>query len=195
MSDKPAAQDPPKPSIWPLVAMMMLTLWMCNRPNDPKLSLKQCGDHLHTIGVDLEKFRLSSDDKLYPATLEEVYATKTIPVCPVGGKSTYKEGYKADAKRHSYVLVCKGDHHKDAGVPSDYPRIAFGPAEHTPHQEEAQPATSPTPQATASPQSTASPQISVTPQATASPQASPSQKGAPKQGEPKKVSPSPSPKA
>ncbi len=199
MSDKPAP-NPQKPSIWPLVAMMMLTLWMCNRPADPKLNLEQCGKHLHTVGVDLEKFRLTSDDKLYPATLEEVYVNKTIPVCPVGGKNSYKEGYKADSSRASYLLVCKGEYHKDAGVPSDFPRIAFGPAEHGSSHTESHPASSPTPQATAtpqtaaSPQATASPKISVTPKATASPKASPSQKSSPKQGEPKKASPTPSAK-
>lgn len=167
MSDK-AAQEPPKPSIWPLVAMMMLTLWMCNRPADPKHHLEQCGAHLHKIGVDLEKYRLTSDDGLYPAKLEEAYGQNPLPACPSGGKNTYQEGYKPAADRRSYQLVCKGDHHTKAGVPSDYPRIAFGPAE---------------------------PTSSASPQATVSPQATPGQEKSPQQGEPKKAGPSPSPQA
>ena len=177
---------------------------MCNRPSDPKASLQQCGTHLHSVGVELEKFRLSSDDKLYPATLEEVYVNKTIPVCPVGGKNSYKEGYKADSARTSYLLVCKGEYHKEAGVPSDFPRIAFGPAEHG--ATGSHPASSPTPQATAtpqavatpqttaSPQATASPKISVTPKATASPKVTPGKESSSKQGESKKASPTPSAK-
>lgn len=200
MSDK-AAQEPPKPSIWPLVAMMMLTLWMCNRPADPKHHLEQCGAHLHKIGVDLEKYRLTSDDGLYPAKLEEAYGQNPLPACPSGGKNTYQEGYKPAADRRSYQLVCKGDHHTKAGVPSDYPRIAFGPAEQTPHRKESEPSGSPSPQATASPLATPSPQdspsphLSASPQAPISPQATPGQEKSPQQGEPKKAGPSPSPQA
>ncbi len=178
MSDK-GAKEEPKPSIWPLVAMMMLTLWMCNRPADPKHHLDQCGAHLHKIGVDLEKYRLTSDDGLYPAKLEEAYGQNPLPACPSGGKNTYKEGYKPNADRHSYQLVCKGGHHTDAGVPSDYPRIAFGPAEQTSHRKESEP----------------SPQVSPSPHLSASPQATPNQEKSPEQGESKKANPSPTPKA
>lgn len=178
MSDK-GAKEEPKPSIWPLVAMMMLTLWMCNRPADPKNNLTLCGTHLHKIGVDLEKFRFTSEDGLYPAKLEDAYGQNPLPACPEGGKSSYIEGYKPSADRKSYVLVCKGDHHVKANVPSDYPRIAFGPAEGTEHSQVNEPATNPSPGVSASPQVSATPNLSPNPQTSASPKATASPKVAP----------------
>lgn len=190
MSDKAAAQDPPKPSIWPLVAMMMLTLWMCNRPADPTTTLKQCGNNLHKIGVELEKARLLSEDGRYPSTLEAAFGKNTVPVCPDGGKNTYTKGYQPSADGTSYLLVCKGDFHSKAGVPSDYPRIAFGTAERASQSPDVTPP-SLSPQATASPQATPSPNISVTPQASATPQTAPVEKGQEGQKAPQGLSPSP----
>lgn len=196
MSDKAAAQEPPKPSIWPLVAMMMLTLWMCNRPADPSATLKQCGNHLHKIGVELEKARLLSEDGRYPSKLEAAFGKNPIPVCPDGGKNTYAQGYQPSADGSSYLLVCKGDFHSKAGVPSDYPRIAFGPAEGVSQSPDVTPTASSSPQATANPQATQSPKISVTPQVSTSPQATPNPKGSKAQeGQKASQGTSPSPQA
>lgn len=199
MSDK-GAKEEPKPSIWPLIAMMMLTLWMCNRPADPKRNLTQCGTHLHKIGVDLEKFRFTSEDRLYPAKLEDAYGQNPLPACPEGGKGSYTDGYQPSADRTSYVLVCKGDHHVKADVPPDYPRIAFGPAEGAKPSPTSEAVASPTPGAAVSPQANVSPKLSPTPQISASPQVTVSPKIAPaaqKGAEQKAQSPgqSPSPKS
>lgn len=149
---KPSA--PPGPSPWTLMLMVLLTLYICKRPADPKLGLDGCGKNLHTIGVALEKFRLSADDRLYPQKLEEVYKDGAISVCPVGGKGTYYAGYQPSADRRSYLLVCKGEHHKTAGVPSDYPRIGYGPHETGTSGEKSTSAPSPSPAGSPTPQAT-----------------------------------------
>lgn len=148
MSDKANAPKPQGFSPWTFLLMILLTLWVCQRP-DPRGQVEQCGKHLHQIGVALEKFRLGSDDGLYPRTLEEAYKKGTFPACPAAGAESYRLGYKPSADLRSYSLACQGDSHQVAGLPSDYPRIAFGPHENeTTSEEDPSPASSPS---TASP--------------------------------------------
>lgn len=185
MSDKPAAtggknEQPPAGNPWTLMFLILLSFWLCTkRPVDPKMALQECGKNLHTLGVALEKARLSSEDGLYPAKLEDVMDGQPLPVCPVGKKGTYVAGYQPSADRRSYVLVCKGDHHKAADVPSDYPRIGFGPHETPAPGEESAVQGSPTP----------------VPAASASPEATPEIKGTPTPGpaSPTPASPTPHP--
>lgn len=126
-----AAKELPPPSpmrtIINLLPLLILTWYLCqNRPDqNPRYQLDQCGAHLHTLGVALEKDRLLSPDKLYNKELTSVLPEDKMPECPVGGKESYLEGYKVNGDRTAYTLVCKGEHHKAASVPSDYPRIAF----------------------------------------------------------------------
>ncbi len=165
MSDKAAAGKGDQPqggSPWTLLLMVLLTLYICKRPN-PEAQVQACGKHLHQIGVALEKFRYGSDDGLYPKTLAEAFKNGTVPHCNAGGDDSYVNGYQPSADRRSYLLVCKGEGHKDGGLPSDYPRIAFGPHETPPSGEESavQSVASPTPAASPSPQST--PVVKTTP--------------------------------
>jgi hypothetical protein len=129
---KPSDQQAAPPT-WPYLIMLLALLYTCNRRGgDPRAQLDACGKNLHTIGATLEKYRLGTDDGLYPKTLEEAFKGKTLPVCPAGHKGTYVAGYSPSPDRRSYLLVCKGDHHKAAGVPSDYPRISFAAPEPPP---------------------------------------------------------------
>lgn len=175
------AQAPPGPSPWTLMLMVLLTLWVCNRPEDPKQGLAVCGKNLHQIGVSLERFRLTAEDGAYPKTLEEAFKSGAVPACPVGGQSTYPSGYRRASDGRSYLLVCQGDHHQAAGVPSDYPRIAFEARETSPAGEESvqqsQPPASPglepkavSPSPQASPQASQSPRPSASPSPSANPQ-------------------------
>ena len=173
MSDKPAgdkAAQQPGGNPWTLMFLVMLSFWLCTkRPVDPQIGLRDCGKNLHTLGVALEKARLGSDDGLYPAKLEEAMKGQQLPVCPVGKKGTYDAGYQPSADRRSYKLVCKGEHHKPAGVPSDYPRIGFGPHGTPVSGEESAAQGSPSPVPSASPSPKASPQESHAHQASPSP--------------------------
>jgi hypothetical protein len=111
-----------------LLPLIILTWYLCqNKPDkDPNYQLELCGKNLHTIGVALEKDRLLSEKKVYAEDLASLFTNgKTMPECPNGGPETYTEGYQPNSDRTAYVLVCKGNHHSSAGVPSDYPRIAF----------------------------------------------------------------------
>lgn len=168
MSEEEKKELPPpslRRTIWNLLPLIVLSLYLCHYSpsKQPVTQLQQCGKHLHDIGVVIEKDRLLSEDKLYNADLKAVYGSKPIPACPVGGKNTYIEGYTVSPDRKSYLLVCKGDHHKDAGVPSDYPRIAFAVPENASTEEK--PAPEQTPAETATPV-TGTPTPAVSPEAT-----------------------------
>lgn len=110
-----------------MLPLLILTWYLCNYgpSKNPKYLLKTCGQNLHTIGVAIEKDRLISEDKLYNQKLEDIFSKTSLPECPVGGKEAYLNGYTVASDRGSYLLVCKGDHHKAAEVPPDFPRIAF----------------------------------------------------------------------
>lgn len=105
--------------------MIFLTWYICQPNRNPEVQLTACGEKLHEIGVALEKSRLMSEDGLYPLDLEEAFGKGELPACPAGGKESYIEGYTLDSDRTGYLLVCKGSHHSEAGVPADYPRIGF----------------------------------------------------------------------
>lgn len=168
MSDDKQEEVPLSRTLWNLLPLILVALYLCHySPSKrPAFKLEQCGKHLHEIGVMIEKDRLSSDDKLYGKDLKEIFGQHPIPACPVGGKEAYIEGYQVSPDRRSYLLVCKGDHHKDAGVPSDYPRIAFSIQE----ADKAENKTS-TPDSTATPAASASPVVTGTPGASATPAA------------------------
>lgn len=190
MSEKKEELPPPSlgRSILNLLPLILVTLYLCtNSPNKrPDFKLKACGKNLHTIGVELEKSRLLSDDKLYPKSLEEVYGkNKPLPKCPEGGQESYLEGYQVSPDRTSYLLVCKGDHHKDAEVPPDYPRIGFSVQEasgsgHDDAKIEAAPAE---PEATSSPQATPTPKVESTPEQEEAKEQGQKQKQKQKQGQ------------
>lgn len=169
-----SAKEKPAPqSTWQMMFLLFLAFWLCNRPADPFDQLKTCGGHLHQVGVALEKYRLAVQEHTYPLTLEELYKDKAIPACPSGGKNCYKEGYKPSKDRRSYTLVCKGENHLRAGVPPDYPRIAFGPHEDPAPGEE----NSSSAQASPSPGAGATPSLEVQSQSPAPP--SPASSGTP----------------
>lgn len=110
-----------------LLPLIILTWYLCqNRPDkDPNYQLDLCGQNLHKIGVELEKDRLLSESKIYAQDLATLFAKSAVPECPEGGSEAYTQGYQPNPDRTAYLLVCKGSHHSAAGVPSDYPRIAF----------------------------------------------------------------------
>ena len=118
MSDNAKPELPP-PSLWRtvlnLLPLIILTWYLCqNRPDkNPDYQLDLCGKNMHEMGVALEKDRLLSGDLLYNADFSKVFPEGKIPACPVGGDDAYKEGYQVSADRTSYLLVCKGDHHKE----------------------------------------------------------------------------------
>lgn len=179
MSDNAKPELPP-PSLWRtvlnLLPLIILTWYLCqNRPDkNPDYQLDLCGKNMHEMGVALEKDRLLSGDLLYNADFSKVFPEGKIPACPVGGDDAYKEGYQVSADRTSYLLVCKGDHHKEAGVPSDYPRIGFSVQEASSNgssdskeEDKIEPEESPTPaespQPEQSPEAQASPELQVSP--------------------------------
>lgn len=130
MSKEAAAEVKPPSTlaaILNLLPLLILTWYLCqNKPKpDPSQLLQACGKNLHKMGVEVEKYRLLSDDKLYPPELDKVFKEGEMPACPVGGAESYTNGFTLLDGRSGYLLVCKGKHHVDASVPSDYPRIAF----------------------------------------------------------------------
>lgn len=145
MSDKP---EPPAPSalrsMISMLPLILLTTYLCYaRPGaDPAAKMKLCGESLHKIGVELEKSRYTSESGTYPKTLKEIFTKTDMPKCPEGGEDSYIDGYSTKDDLKSYVLVCSGAHHKEAGVPSGYPRIAFGVSEPSGDSPSAEPSPS-----------------------------------------------------
>ena len=181
-----AKEELPAPSLGRamlnLLPLILVTWYLCNNSpsSRPSYKLETCGSNLHTMGVEIEKSRLMSEDKLYSKTLEDVYGKKALPECPEGGSEAYVEGFKVSEDRSSYTLVCKGDHHKDAEVPSDYPRIAFS-------VQEAEAAGGDSGEAKevkleVAPEATSTPEVESTPEAESTPEESESQDKA-EQGE------------
>ena len=173
MSDK---KELPPPSLGRtlinLLPLIILTWYLCqNRPDkDPNYQLDLCGQNLHKIGVELEKDRLGSEEKLYPQELTTVFPDGGVPACPEGGQESYIQGYQPNGDRTGYLQVCKGNHHSAAGVPSDYPRIGFSVQEalngnsDKPEEEKEQPQESPSPeQVQESPSPQESPVVEETP--------------------------------
>ncbi|MFA5505144.1 MAG: hypothetical protein WC314_13445 [Vulcanimicrobiota bacterium] len=180
MSEKAKELPPPslRRTIFNLLPLVILTWYLCmNRPDKhPEYQLDVCGQTMHKIGVALEKDRLLSEDKLYNSDLSKVFPDGALPGCPLGGQDAYIQGYQVSPDRSSYVLVCKGNHHTDSGVPSDYPRIAFSVQEATvkdqsdsPNQENSQPDAAPSPQESPGSEQTPLPQESPEPQASPTP--------------------------
>lgn len=182
MSDK--AKELPPPSLGRtlinLLPLIILTWYLCyNRPDkDPNYQLDLCGQNLHKIGVALEKDRLLSEDKLYAKDIEAVFTSDAgVPACPNGGKDSYIKGYQVTEDRSGYLLVCKGDNHTKAGVPADYPRIAFSVQEATTVEKTGDnPQSSPTP---ASTPTSPTPRESPQPEATLAPAEAPRSEVAP----------------
>lgn len=155
-----------------LFPLLLLTTLLCYyRPGqDPRFMAKSCGTNLHKISVKLERTRLGSEDKLYPTSLKEAYDKAEIPECPAAGADTYSVGYTASSDRRSYLLVCKGDHHVKAEIPTDFPRVAFSVDEAKGKVAEPTPKESPVPVETSStPGPSATPEPSGTPMATETP--------------------------
>jgi hypothetical protein len=162
-----------------LLPLIILTWYLCqNRPDkDPNYELDLCGQSLRTIGVALEKDRLMSETNVYTQEVASIFADGAMPACPVGGQESYTKGYQPNGDRSAYLLVCKGNHHSAAGVPSDYPRIAFGVKEasldgtsDSQKENKAEPKESPSPgQVEQSPSPQESPQAQESPEPEASP--------------------------
>lgn len=174
MSDKAAPEESAGAALMRLVPLLLLTLFLCyNRPGqDPQYLVKGCGENLHKASVQIERARLTSEDKLYPRTLKEVYGKTDIPECPAANDDTYSEGYLVDGDQKGYVLVCKGTYHAKAAIPADYPRVGFSVAEYDAEwaKKTEEPSSSPSPAVSATPTVEASPASSPTPAASPSPE-------------------------
>jgi hypothetical protein len=61
----------------------------------------------------------------YPKRLEELSPryVRIFPECPNADQDTYGPGYSPSADGLHYTLACHGDHHRDAGLPSDEPHV------------------------------------------------------------------------
>ena len=62
----------------------------------------------------------------YPEALAELKPdyVKRFPECPQAGQDTYSDGYQPTPDRRHFKLVCRGEHHRDAGLATDEPSIS-----------------------------------------------------------------------
>lgn len=79
--------------------------------------LADCSNNLKQVAAQLELFK--ADHESYPGALTELlpqYLQK-LPVCPAGGKYVYRRHDDGEG----YTLLCQGDAHRAAGLPSNRP--------------------------------------------------------------------------
>jgi hypothetical protein len=85
--------------------------------------MTRCKSNLKNLATAVEMW--STDNRgRYPKKVESVVPNyiKEIPRCPRVYEDTYSASYKATADPAFFEFSCKGEHHKAAGVPADYPR-------------------------------------------------------------------------
>jgi hypothetical protein len=84
--------------------------------------LAACNIFIHTTGVALERYK--DKNGCYPKDLSNLCPAfiKTIPTCPVASKDTYSAGYEVSGDCLYFTLYCRGNYHKNAGVPENFPR-------------------------------------------------------------------------
>jgi serine/threonine protein kinase len=103
-------------------------------------SVLSCTSNLFEISMALEAYARDHNGD-YPPKLENLVPKylKSIPTCPSAGRDTYSRSYlvreaednssgkKTRGKsKSSYLIYCRGDYHKEAGVDQDRPRLEKG---------------------------------------------------------------------
>ena len=101
----------------------------------PQGRVQLCEKQMKRYKTALEMY--STDHQgLYPNSLQELsdsylmrtpsdYLLGRIPTCPAARKDTYSFSYKPSADHKKFVLFCKGNWHKEAGLARDFPRWDF----------------------------------------------------------------------
>lgn len=88
-------------------------------------SVSGCKVNQRLLAGALEEYAKAHSGE-YPEKLADLKPdyVKRFPECPQAGQDTYSEGYQPSSDRHHFKLVCRGDHHHDAGLANDEPSIS-----------------------------------------------------------------------
>jgi hypothetical protein len=86
----------------------------------PAEKLAICKENLKALSLSLEKYSIDHHGS-YPGSLTELVPAyiDEIPPCPGGGSYFYQR----EAKLKTWVLKCKGQGHRDAGLRADFPAL------------------------------------------------------------------------
>ena len=87
------------------------------------MQLVACASNIMNIKTAVEMYKI--DNKRYPPSLRVLVGKylRKIPTCPAaGGRDTYSPSYKVYRGGKYFIIYCSGDYHRDAGLPSNYPR-------------------------------------------------------------------------
>ena len=85
--------------------------------------LEQCGNNLKIIGSRIEEYSRSHGA---PASQKELNAllSSPYPCCPMAPEEIWSPGYEVDRLTGRFTLFCRGNYHKGAFVPRNYPRYS-----------------------------------------------------------------------
>lgn len=100
-------------------------------PGASDRQLELCRKNLEQIVLAVKLF--SKQRGRRPTSLSELTEgdsphLKSVPVCPASGSDTYSAGYRLtpeseNTRETEFTLCCKGENHKAAGVPADFPKF------------------------------------------------------------------------
>ncbi len=86
--------------------------------------LTACKSNQKNLATALEMY--STDySGYYPKDLKPLISgqyLRQIPTCPAAQADTYSQSYEVATQPDMFSFCCKGEHHRGAGIPADYPR-------------------------------------------------------------------------
>lgn len=85
--------------------------------------LTACKSNQKNISTALEMYSTDYGGR-YPENTRLLVGEylKMLPTCPSAGRDTYSETYQVNSQPDNYSFCCRGNHHRSAGIPADYPR-------------------------------------------------------------------------
>ncbi|MCD4785203.1 MAG: serine/threonine protein kinase [Candidatus Eremiobacteraeota bacterium] len=105
-----------------IVAVLVLYLpGLLNKWHTQKL--EECGDNVKKLSKAINKYH--DNNGYYPEKLDDLVPKylDMIKVCPEAKtREVYVESYKYNDINKYFEIYCRGHHHKDAGVPENYPK-------------------------------------------------------------------------
>ncbi len=80
-----------------------------------------CESNLKNIATALEMYATDSGGA-FPTTLDSLCTRylRYVPKCPSAGSVSY--AYEVSSTPPAFTLFCRGHHHRDRGLPADYPQ-------------------------------------------------------------------------
>ena len=85
--------------------------------------LTACKSNLKNIGTALEMYSTDNSGR-FPTALSQLTPNylRRIPTCPSATADTYSMTFQSASNPDAYTVMCTGAHHREAGMPPNFPR-------------------------------------------------------------------------